>query len=137
MADQGGFGIKLKIKIAAALTLIVNGTDIEFPSQEKVLVDGTSHDGANGYRQWIDTGIRELGEFKATVRWDKLNATHAAVLTAFNGTAAVDMSIEDPLAQEVIAFKAHIKSIERQGATEEMYTADITIQPTGAPTISP
>lgn len=137
MADSGGFGVKLKIKIASTLTLIVNAPEIEFPAQEKVLADGTSHDSAGGYRVWIDTGVRELGEFKATVRWDKLQATHAAVLTTFTGTATVDMSIEDPLAQEVIAFKAHVKTIGRITDREGLYQAEITFQPSGVPTITP
>jgi hypothetical protein len=136
MAEQGGFGAKLKITITAALTLIVNMKEVKFPEQIKELADATSHDSTGGYRRFIDTGLRELSEFTATLRWDKLHATHAAILTTFNGTAAVAMTIEDPGGLEVMAFSAHVAKIARMSPLDDVYEAEVTFRPTGAPTIT-
>jgi hypothetical protein len=137
MADQGGFGAKLKITITATLTLVVGLRDVKFPEQIKELAEATSHDSTGGYRRFIDTGLRELGEFSATLRWDKLLPTHAAVLTAFNGTAAVNMSIEDPLGQEIIAFAAFVSKIARMSPMDDVYEAEVEFRPSGPPTITP
>lgn len=135
MATQGGFGLEVKIN-TGALTAIVKVQESDFPAQMKELADVTGHDSASGYREFIDTGVRELGEFTLTVLWDDTATTHAALLTAFAGTAVVGMSIEDPAGQEVIAFNAFIKQIGRVSVMTEGYKAQITVRPTGAPTIT-
>jgi hypothetical protein len=137
MAEQGGFGVVYKITVASTLTTVAGVMKIEFPKQSKVVSESTGHDAVSGYRTFVDTGIRELESFNATLRWDKLAATHAAHLTAFNSKTPVALSIQDPLGQEIIAFSAHIETIARIGEMEEVFTAEVTIRPTGAPTITP
>jgi len=48
----------------------------------------------------------------------------------------VGFSIEDPGGQEVIAFDAHVQKILRIGVQDDLYKAEILLQPSGAPTIT-
>jgi hypothetical protein len=136
MAKQGGFGLEVKIDVSGSQTAIVYMVDGDMPVQMKELVDVLSHDSASGYREFLDTGVRELGEFPITVLWDDTQTTHAAVLTAFGSTSAVSMSVLDPAGQETIAFSAFVRQISRVAKIPDAYKATITIRPTGAPTIT-
>ena len=135
MAVQGGHGVTLKIN-TGSLTTVVNLMDVDFPGQEKFLAEATFHDSASAYLEYIDTGLRNLTEFTAVVAWDDTETTHAQVLTSFAASTAVGMSIADPGDQETIAFDAHILKVQRMSKSRELYQAEITIQPTGGPTIT-
>lgn len=135
MAVQGGYGLICRIN-TGALTAIVDIVDASFPEQNKILADATTHDSTGGYREWIAVGLRELSEFTLTVLWDDAQATHAQALTSFVADTTVNMNIQDPDANETIAFAAHIKTIKRISEQEDVYKAEITVQPTGAPTIT-
>lgn len=135
MAEQGGFGCVLKIN-TGSLATVVDVLEIEFPSQEKVLAESTAHDSTSGYAEWIATGKRILGEFTVTVGWDDTAATHAAFLTNLAAEASVGFSIQDPDGQEIIAFSGHVRVIQRVAEMDGVYSAELTIQPTGAPTIT-
>lgn len=135
MAKQGGFGLVVKIN-TGSLTAIANVVDAEFPEQRQTLAEITAHDSTSGYREYMATGLRELASFKMTLIWDESETTHAAIVTAFGSDASVGMSIEDPAGAEVIAFDAFIEVIGRISKAEEAYQAEITVQPTGAPTIT-
>lgn len=138
MATQGSFGVVLKIMVSTTLTAVAHLLDIAFPEQVKELADVTEHPSSavTGYRTFIDSGIRDLAEFEATLLWDDADSTHAAIVAAFDATAAVSMSIEDPNGSEVIAFSGHIRSIGRLAAMADGYKARVRIKPTGAPTIT-
>lgn len=139
MAEQGGMGVVFKILISTTLTAVANLLDIDFPAQEKELADNTPHPATAvvGYRTYIDSGVRSLSEFTAVLGWDDTAATHAAILTSFDATTALSMSIEDPAGQEIIAFSGFIRSIGRVAKIGDSYRANVAIQPTGAPTITP
>ena len=133
---QGGMGVPLKIDVTAVLTAIVNLLDIDNLEFEKILAEMTGHDAAGGYDVQVDTGKRRTSPLVATIGWDDSEATHTAVIAAFNSTSPVDMSIEDPGGTEVIAFSAHIQKMGRVYKQEDGYKAKVTIKPTGAPTIT-
>jgi deoxyribodipyrimidine photolyase-like uncharacterized protein len=135
MATQGGYGLEVKIN-TGSLTAIAKMVDGDMPAQLKELAEVTAHDSTSGYREFIDTGIRELGEFQVTLLWDDTEATHAQILTSFNATAAVSMSVLDPAGQETIAFSAFIRQISRISKMADGYKANVMIRPTGAPTIT-
>lgn len=137
MAQQGGFGVRVRITISSTLTVIAGIREVEYPKFEKVLAESTAHDSAGGWSTYIDSGKRMLSAFTITLNWDRLASTHAAINTAFTGTTAVQMNIEDPLGQEVIAGGAFIKSIGRVAEMEEMFSCEVEIQPTGQWTITP
>ena len=135
MPTQGGLGLVLKIN-TGTLTAVANLLEADFPEQEKELWEYVLHSSTDGYAEYMDTGLRKLSDFTATVLWDDTETTHAAMLTAFDSTSTVGMSIEDPSGQEVIAFDAHIQKIGRISKADEGYQAEVTIQPSGGPTIT-
>jgi hypothetical protein len=136
MSMQGGMGVPLKIDVTATLTTIVNLLDVDDLEFEKFLAEMTGHDAAGGYAEHVDTGKRKINPLVATIGWDDSEATHTAVIAAFNSTSPVDMSIEDPGGTEIIAFSAHLQKMARVYKQEDGYKAKVTIQPTGAPTIT-
>ena len=136
MAVQGGFGLTLQISITAVYTTITYLLDCDFPEQAKTLEEVTPHSATSGYATHAASGKRELGEFTATLQWAKSEATHAAILTAYGTNATVDMKIIDVGTAETIQFAAHVKSIKRISKQDEAYKAEVTFQPSGAPTIT-
>lgn len=136
MGTQGGFGLECKITVGTVLTSIAHILDAEFPKFNKFLEDFTGHDSTDGWAEFIDSGKRAMEAFKMTLGWDSADATHAAIVTAFDGTTTVNMSIEDPAGVEVIAFAAHIKSLGRVAKQEEGYKCEVEVQPSGKPTIT-
>lgn len=136
MGRQGGFGVKLKITVGTALTVVAGVREVEFPEFEKMLAEATAHDSSGGWKEMIDTGKRALNAFTVTLNWDSDAATHAAMVTAFSSTSPVNMSVEDPAGNEVIAFSAFITKIGRTAEQEEVFSAEVEITPTGAPSIT-
>lgn len=135
MTRQGGFGTVIKITVTASLVAITHAQDIEFPEFEKVLADITGHDAPGGYEEIIATGKRKMNAFKTKLTWDVAEATHAAVLAAFNSDNTVLMSVEDPDGAEVIEFQAHVAKLGRVAEQEEGYVCEVEIKPTGIPVI--
>jgi hypothetical protein len=132
----GGFGLIVKISISSTLTAIAELIDGEIPEFEKFIAEMTPHSATGGYATHVATGKRKLNEFKITLGWDSDDVTHAAILAAFDSNDAVNMSIMAPAADETIAFAAHVTKVGRITAQEDGYKCDVTIQPTGAPTIT-
>jgi len=137
MAVSGGLGVIVKITVSAALTAIANVEKVEFPKFQRGLKEITAHDSTGGWAEYLSTGKRELGSFGMTLTWDKAEATHAAILTAFNAETPVNMSIQDPKGAEIIAFSAFIKTIDRVSDLETAYQCKVEVQPTGVPAITP
>ena len=135
MAEQGAFGIALKIN-TGSLTAIVKLIDLEFPTQEKIIDEMYTHDATGGYLRRIASGARKLGTFKATLIWDDTAATHAALITNLNADTTVGMSMNDPDSQENIAFNAHVAILKRIGKPTEAFKCEVEIAPDGAPTIT-
>lgn len=131
MAGQGGFGVQLKIMVGTVLTAVANMIDVDYPELEKILSESTGHDSTAGYAEYIATGKYKANEFTCTLTWDSADATHAAIVTAFDAAAAVSMSIEDPDSVEVISGSAHIRVVTRISRQEEHFQAEVAIQPTG------
>jgi formylmethanofuran dehydrogenase subunit E-like metal-binding protein len=136
MAATGGYGVTLKIMVSTTLTAVANVIDVDFPKFVKFIAESTGHDATSGYYTAVATGKRKLESFTATLAWDSVATTHAAIVTAFDSDAAVSMSIQDPDGVEIIAFSAHIEAITRISRQEEVYQAEVTIHPTGVPTIT-
>ena len=133
---SGGFGVSLKITISTTLTAVANVLDIAFPKQIREVADNTSHSATSGYRTYISTGIKALEKFTAKLEWDTDSATHAALVTALGSDTALAMSITSVDTDEAIAFSGFVVGIGRVSPLSGVYTADVEIQPTGAPTIT-
>jgi len=136
MTTQGGFGLTVKILISAQQTAIADLLDGEIPEFEKFLAEMTPHNATGGYAVHVATGKRKMNEFKITLGWDSDDATHAAILAAFDSNSATTMQVLSPGADETIQFGAHIFKVGRISPQEDGYKCDVAIQPTGAPTIT-
>lgn len=133
---QGGFGVVFKVSVSSTLTAVADVLEAGFPEFERMVAEATGHDAAGGYAKFVSTGKRKLNEFTIKVAWSKNVTTHAAMRTAFDSETPLAMSIADPDAEETIAFDGLITKVARAGEQEDVYVAEITIQPTGQPTIS-
>jgi predicted secreted protein len=132
----GGYGILVKIDITATPTIISYLIDAEVPEFEKIMAEATPQNATSGYAVWVATGKRKLGEFKITLGWDKDEATHAAIRTAFGSDSPVNFNIVTPGTDENIAFSGHVMKLGRIAEQEDYYKCEVTVQPTGAPTIT-
>lgn len=136
MGKLGGFGVQLKITISAALTLIAQLKDVDFPEQVAKTVDVTTHDSASGYAEKIKTGLFELTPFTAMLIWDDSIASHTGVVAAFAATAPVAMTISTPSTAEIIAFSGFVTKLGRESKQDNALICKVEITPTGAPTIT-
>lgn len=134
---SGGFGLQVKITVGTTLTAITYLLDgSELPKFKKFIADATPHSATGGWAKRVASGKRSLESFNVTLGWDSDEATHAAVLTAFESDASVSMSVVSPGSDETIAFSAHIEEISRAVEMEGLFTAEVMITPTGKPTIT-
>lgn len=136
MSTIGGFGLQIKITVTAVLTAIVDVIEGEIPEFEKFLAEATPHSAAGGYAVYVATGKRKMNEFKFTLGWDSDDSTHAAVLAAFDSNSSVGMAVVSPSGDETIAFSAHVSKLGRVTDQEDYYKCEVTVQPTGQPTIT-
>ena len=136
MGTQGGFGVEIKIAVGGTLTAVAHVLETDYPEFEKILYERTGHDSPGGYAEHGASGKRKISDFKCKLEWDVEEATHAAMLAAFDSDDPVGMSIADPDGTEVISFDAHVYKVGRIAAQEEGYSCEVTIQPTGQPTIA-
>lgn len=136
MADSTAFGTKLKIDISSTLTLVVGVEEVTFPKSTKVIDEITAHDSPLGYYEALDVGVKRAEPFDMVVIWDSAQATHAKFVTAFDGTTPIPFSVEDPGGVEVMAFSAHVESIERMTPLKKALRAKMRIHPTGVATIT-
>lgn len=135
---EGGFGLQVKITVGTSLTAIASLLEgSELPKFKKFIADATPHSATGGWAKKIATGKRDAESFKLVLGWDKDEATHAAIRTAFDSDASVNMAVVSPDGtDETISFAAHIEEIARLTGQEDAYTAEVMVTPTGKPTIT-
>ena len=75
--------------------------------------ESTGHDSPGGYYEAVATGKRRIEPFTCSLFWDKNEATHAAVIAAFNSEAASTLSWSTRRRRDA-TFLAH----ERLGARQ-------------------
>lgn len=136
MAAQGSFGIAVQIDVASTPTALASVLDLPEVSLMKYIAESTAHDSADGFYEATDTGKRRIDPITVTLAWDTSEATHGAIVTAFNSESPVTFTVADPDGDETISMEVHIERISRIFAQEDIYKATVTLHPTGAPTIS-
>lgn len=136
MAQSGGFGLVVQIDVSGTPTALVHVLDMDIPEFMKFIAEMTGHDSAGGYYEAVDTGKKRVQPFPVTLGWDVGEATHTAILTAFNSATPVTFSVEDPAGGETISFECLVERVKRVSKQEDGYKAEVTIHPTGQPTIS-
>lgn len=136
MAQQGGFGLDVQIDVSGSLAALVHVLDMDLPEFMKFVAEMTGHDSPGGYYEAVDTGKKRVQPFTVTLGWDAGASSHAAVLAAFNSTTPVTFKVADPAGDEEISFECHIERVKRIAKQQEGYKAEVTIHPTGQPTIA-
>jgi len=129
---QGGYGLTLTLNG----TSIVQVEDVDELMFSKFIAEATGHDSDGGYYEAVATGKRRIQPFGVSLFWDQNEATHAAVISAFDSDTASEFSWADPDGDETITFKAHVEQIGRVSAQEDAYRANVQIHPTGTATIA-
>jgi hypothetical protein len=132
MAAQGGFGLELKLNGTA----VVGVERVDEISFRKFIAESTGHDSPGGYYEAVATGKRRIEPFTCSLFWDKNEATHAAVIAAFDSDNASTLSWSDPDSDETIQFLAHVERLGRVSEQESAYRATVDFHPTGTATIS-
>lgn len=134
MARQGGYG--LAMQIGNPLVAMVGVEDVDELQFSKFIDEATGHDSTAGWYEAEATGKRRFQPFNMTLLWDSAQATHTAIITAFNSDDVEDFTFADPAGQETITFTAHVEMIGRLSQQEATYRATVTIHPSGQPIIS-
>ena len=132
MTAQGGFGLDLTLNG----TTIVGVEDVDEVSFMKFIAETTAHDSPGGYYEATPSGKRRIEPLSVVMFWDVGEATHAAVLAAFNADTASQFSWSDPDGEESIEFNAHVERIGRISQQEDAYRANVDLHPSGTATIT-
>ena len=136
-APIGGFGLQVKITVGTSLTAITYVLEgSEMPKFKKFIAEATPHSSTGGWAHRVATGKRSAESFKLVLGWDSDEATHGALVTAFDSDSSVNMNVVSPGTDETIAFAAHIEELARLPAQEDAYKAEVMISPTGKPTVT-
>lgn len=133
MAIQGGFGAQLMIDVSG-LEIVAGVSNLDFPEFAKLIAGSTGHGSSGGYGESVAAGKRSLGEIPFDINWDISEETHQALVTAFDSDTSYNMRVEEPEGDEGVSFAGIVMSNTRMSKKESRYQAQITIQPTGAPT---
>jgi len=133
---SGSFGVVFKIPVTATPVAVTKLVDVTWPKQTAETADNTAHDATSGYRTKIKTGVFNLEDHQLTLEWEDTEATHAALLAALASISPVSVSIEDPNGNEVIAYSANVKGLQRVTALSGVFQGVFDIEPTGPPTIT-
>lgn len=136
MAYAPGKGTVLKLTITATPTDIAQVVGIT-PPQMTVGTSETTHLGSS-WREYIST-LPDGGEVSLTIEYDSAAATHAALWTAFTGGAAEAWSVVfNDTGDTAIAFSGILTGFAWDEVTvDNVVTASLTIQITGAVTVTP
>lgn len=135
MTVQGGYGLPFTLNGTA----VVHVLNLSFPEFRKFMAESTGHDSTGGYYEATATGKRRIMPFPVTLGWDTSEATHAAVVTAFDADTAAQWTVADPDGNETVEFNAHVENIRRlagDAATDNLYRAECDLHPTGTATIT-
>ena len=132
MAAQGGYGITFQLNG----TTIVGVDDIDELSFIKFMAEVTAHDSPGGYYEAVDTGKRRIEPLNMAVFWDQGEATHAAVISAFDAQVSSQFDWSDPDGVETIQFNGFFEKIGRVSPQDEGYRANVLVHPTGTATIT-
>lgn len=132
MTAQGGYGLDLQLNG----TTVVGVEDVDELSFMKFIAETTGHDSADGYYEATATGKRRIEPLSMAMFWDVNDATHAAVLAAFDSDDASTFTWADPDGDESVEFDAHVERLGRVSAQEDAYRANVDLHPTGTATIT-
>lgn len=134
------FGTLLKLSDAGAtgtFTTVAGVQDIEGPEFTTDTVEVTAHDSTDAFEEHVP-GIKRSGEVTFTTVYDPANVTHQSLYTVWSGRLTRGWQIIAPdTGAEMVAFLGIITRWGRSYPVNGALTADISIKPTGAATVTP
>ena len=133
---QGAFGLALQIDVTDTPATFAKILDVDPISFMNYIVEATTHDSASGYYEAIATGKKRVEPLSVTLAWDSSQASHAAVVTAFDAGTATTFTFADPDGDETISVEIIVERMARGGTQDGLFTCKVDLHPTGAPTIA-
>lgn len=134
------FGTSLKVSDGAAtpvFTIVAGVQDIDGPKYSTDEIDVTAHDSLNAFEEAIPT-IKRASPITIPIVYDPANVTHQALVTLWQNRTVRDWQIIAPDAgAEMIQVAAFIKDWGRSYPVAGALMADLSLRPTGQPTITP
>jgi predicted secreted protein len=113
-------------------------TDLSGPAVENELIEVTNFGSTGGYREYI-AGPKDNGEISITINYDPTDSSHNAttglVADANTGTSRA-WSINWSGTGTSWSGNGIVTSFEPGGSFEDALTAEVTIKPTGQPTLA-
>jgi hypothetical protein len=139
------FGIQLKRGNGASpevFTAVAEVISLDPPEIINEAIESTSH-GTTAYRTFINSGLREVAEFTATVDYTPTDATHNAttgLLYDLTSSTAHNYQIVFPnvgsTTWQFSAIVTSFKPLAADAQKPETLQAEITFRPTGSPTLA-
>jgi predicted secreted protein len=127
-------GIQFKINS----TTIAEVLDFEGPGIENELIETTSHSTSGGYKTYI-TGTKDNAEIKFDISYVPTESTHNAstgLLKFADSGEAVTWAVVWPDAGGTTwSGNGLVMSFTPKAAIEDQLMAEVTVKPTGAPTL--
>lgn len=130
-----GFGALLQYKnpINDEWTTVAGTKDLETPEDSTEAIDTTSNDTEGGYKTNMPSPLSELSEVSYTMnfRWSQWKTL---VNMKANRTVTEWRMVLMNTEQTYLTYCAWIQMLKSTWPMEELVEAEITLQPTGAPT---
>lgn len=142
MTEYAAYGAALNLGDGAGVenfTAIAQCSNISGPGLEVNVLDVTSHDSPNGWREKI-AGLKDGGEVTLTIHYDPANATHDAttgLLDEFRSGRVSNYQMVFPDAASTMwEFAALVSRFEPRAPVDGALTADVRVTITGEPTLA-
>jgi hypothetical protein len=146
MGFTGGFGVTFNIGSAAmsgtpTYTAIAqvktwNGYEIS-----TVMSEVTHHASTGGFKEFVPSGLSEMGTIELGLAFDISLATHAnasggLIYARTNKTKLAYQIVLPNTGTTKFTFDAYVEKINWESPQEEHLMATVTLRPTGQPTIT-
>lgn len=135
MAGQNGFGAQFgkESETPGTFDYIADAVTVTAPSMERETLDVTSHDSADGWREFKG-GLKDPGEVEIEVNYDPAN--HDALIE--------DFDTDEPVNYQIVwstgatwTFPAFLTGFEAEAPHDDKMSATLTFKVSGKPTTAP
>lgn len=115
---------------SATWNTIPSVRDFDLPLGEAQRIESTGHDSSGDYDEFVP-GTIDVPSFQVEIGWNGTNTHHAYLRTAHaaRSTIAMKCTTKDT---KVHTFSALVLGIAFSNPLKGLFTATVTIQPTGA-----
>jgi len=134
--EQTNYGVILgKQDSTSAYPTIGQLVSIDPPEIMVAAVESTNH-GSGGVREFISGGLREIGEFKATINYVKANIASLYTDLAAGTKSRYQVAFDSLNAIKFGAIVTGIKPLGAVAKSPDVLQAEITFRPTDSTSIS-